>query len=267
MIKTKTINDILAYIEDNIDKKLQINLIVDFSGFSRRYIQLVFKKYIGVPLGEYIRRRKIARAAVLLRLTNTPIIDIAFQLHFDSQQTFTREFKKITGCSPYQYRKEKDWDLKPLLISPISSPQPPGISFIKDSFIYGSKIVFNTTIPYKNDSEYRRRQIMLELNLHNSDIWCMTTFFREHNFRFLMRIETVIGTSRKELFETAYYLKGGCFAHFSFSGNFDGYFLYMKEIYTSILPFYGLKRRGESQDIEVFSAVDNVLNCEIFIPV
>ncbi|HHO4621935.1 TPA: helix-turn-helix transcriptional regulator [Escherichia coli] len=73
---------------------IDINVLVDYSGYSRRYLQLLFKENIGVTLGKYIQLRRITRAAILLRFTNLNILDISERLFYDSQQTFTREFKK-----------------------------------------------------------------------------------------------------------------------------------------------------------------------------
>ncbi len=64
-----------------------------------------------VPLGEYIRKRRLCRAAILVRLTAKSMLDIALSLHFDSQQSFSREFKKLFGCSPREYRHRDYWDL------------------------------------------------------------------------------------------------------------------------------------------------------------
>ncbi|HFB2156673.1 TPA: helix-turn-helix transcriptional regulator, partial [Escherichia coli] len=82
---------------------------------SRRYLQILFTKIMGIPVGKYIQLRRITRAAILLRLTNLTIADISERLFFDSQQTFTREFKKNTGLTPLQYRKSKLWSFKNML--------------------------------------------------------------------------------------------------------------------------------------------------------
>lgn len=94
-IKQLTIKAILEYIEDNIEvKSIDIESIVCFSGYSRRYLQSLFKSHMGVPIGRYIQLRRVSRAAVLLRLTSLSLASIAGKLCYDSQQTFTREFKK-----------------------------------------------------------------------------------------------------------------------------------------------------------------------------
>ncbi|HFL8540225.1 TPA: helix-turn-helix transcriptional regulator, partial [Escherichia coli] len=86
--------------------------LVQYSGYSRRYLQLLFKKMIGLPVGKYIQRRRITRAATYLRLTSLPVSVISDKLCYDSQQTFSREFKKNSGYTPFQYRKNKLWMFK-----------------------------------------------------------------------------------------------------------------------------------------------------------
>ncbi|PPS57908.1 hypothetical protein CRX72_08025 [Pantoea sp. BRM17] len=64
------------------------------SGYSKWHLQRMFKEVTGHAIGAYIRARRLSKAAVALRLTSRPILDIALQYRFDSQQTFTRAFKK-----------------------------------------------------------------------------------------------------------------------------------------------------------------------------
>ncbi len=63
----------------------------------------------GHAIGAYIRARRLSKSAVALRLTARPILDIALQYRFDSQQTFTRAFKKQFSLTPALYRRSPDW--------------------------------------------------------------------------------------------------------------------------------------------------------------
>ncbi|HBN7305367.1 TPA: helix-turn-helix transcriptional regulator, partial [Escherichia coli] len=80
---------------------LKIDELVNYSGYSKRYLQLLFKSKIGISVGKYIQLRRITRAATLLRFTNLSISNISARLLYDSQQTFTREFKKIVAIRLY----------------------------------------------------------------------------------------------------------------------------------------------------------------------
>ncbi|MDD8641858.1 helix-turn-helix transcriptional regulator [Escherichia coli] len=76
-------------------------------GYSHRHLQRLFLMYTGIPLGEYIRRRRLNRVALLLRLSQRSFHDIALSTGFDSQQSMNRDFKKNTGLTPKQYRYRK----------------------------------------------------------------------------------------------------------------------------------------------------------------
>jgi transcriptional regulator GlxA family with amidase domain len=63
-----------------------------------------FKDAFGVPPHRYLLTRRIERAKALLRDTDQPITDIAFQTGWKSLGTFGRIFRDITGESPGELR-------------------------------------------------------------------------------------------------------------------------------------------------------------------
>lgn len=143
MLKTLTVNAITQYIEDNLETMLiNISDLVNYSGYSRRYLQFLFKDNIGIPVGKYIQLRRVTRAAILLRLTPLNISHIAEKLHYDSQQTFTREFKKNSGYTPLQYRKHKVWSFNNMLghrKANMNIPAPV-IRYLKQRYFHGKNI-------------------------------------------------------------------------------------------------------------------------------
>lgn len=74
------------------------------SGVSEAHFARSFKLAFGVPPHRYLLSRRIERAMALLRETNLPITEIAFQTGWNSLGTFGRQFRDITGKSPTDVR-------------------------------------------------------------------------------------------------------------------------------------------------------------------
>lgn len=102
---TKEIKKAMNYIENNLKKEIRTEDIADSAGFSKYHFQRVFKRETGLNLYEYIQKRRLAEASSLLLNSNIRILDIAAYLCFESQEAFTRAFKKVYGLPPGQYRK------------------------------------------------------------------------------------------------------------------------------------------------------------------
>ena len=64
MIRQKILQQLLEWIECNLEHPISIEDIAQKSGYSRRNIQLLFRNFMHVPLGEYIRKRRLCRAAI-----------------------------------------------------------------------------------------------------------------------------------------------------------------------------------------------------------
>lgn len=77
------------------------------SGVSEAHFARCFKDAFGVPPHRYLLTRRIERAKALLRDTDLPITDIAFQTGWNSLGTFGRVFRDITGESPSELRRRE----------------------------------------------------------------------------------------------------------------------------------------------------------------
>ena len=74
------------------------------SGVSEAHFARSFKEAFGVPPHRYLLTRRIERAKALLRDSDAPIIEIAFQTGWNSLGTFGRVFRDVTGESPSELR-------------------------------------------------------------------------------------------------------------------------------------------------------------------
>lgn len=59
----------------------------------------------GSTIYKYIQKRRLSLAAQQLAETDKPIIDIAYEAHYTSQQAFTLAFHQLYLCTPQTYRK------------------------------------------------------------------------------------------------------------------------------------------------------------------
>ena len=100
MTYSAEIQGALSYIESNLDKPLTLDDIAGAAGFSKYHFHRIFKHETGITLYEYIRKRRLAGASRLLRTTNLSILDIAVYFCFESQESFTRAFKKVYKLPP-----------------------------------------------------------------------------------------------------------------------------------------------------------------------
>ena len=93
MSHQKIIQDLIAWIDEHIDQPLNIDVVAKKSGYSKWYLQRMFRTVTHQTLGDYIRQRRLLLAAVELRTTERPIFDIAMDLGYVSQQPIPRRFR------------------------------------------------------------------------------------------------------------------------------------------------------------------------------
>jgi AraC family transcriptional regulator len=93
----------LDYIEDHLKDDLTAETLARIAGFSPYHYYRVFQAYVGKPVMEYIRCRRLAYAVVELA-HGRRILDIALDYGFETHNGFSKAFRKIYGCSPERYR-------------------------------------------------------------------------------------------------------------------------------------------------------------------
>lgn len=104
--------DLCSWIENKLEATLSLDEIAKKAGYSKWYLQRQFKSKMGVTLGKYIHNRRITRAAMALRYSSLKISEIFTLSGFDSQQSFTRAFKRHFGITPAVYSHHEHTQFK-----------------------------------------------------------------------------------------------------------------------------------------------------------
>jgi AraC-like DNA-binding protein len=100
------INEIIIASETNGNLQTVAAMAKAF-GKSERWLQQLFRDYIGVGLKWLLQRHKLLAAARQIRESSQPNwAAIAYDIGYSSQQHFNAEFKQVLGKTPRQYKKE-----------------------------------------------------------------------------------------------------------------------------------------------------------------
>ncbi|MDD2957142.1 MAG: AraC family transcriptional regulator [Lachnospiraceae bacterium] len=100
------LNAALRYMEEHLTDEIDMEELAKIAGCSSYHFQRMFTYMAGLPLSEYIRRRKMSLAAVELQSANAKIIDIAMKYGYSSPTAFNRAFQSIHGVAPSMLKKE-----------------------------------------------------------------------------------------------------------------------------------------------------------------
>lgn len=98
------LNAILAAIEAD-EALTTVSAVSEKAGYSERWIQQLFRDYLGVGLKWFLQRRRLLAAAEHIRAMEQPDWPaIAYDLGYSSQQHFITDFRQVTGQTPLQYK-------------------------------------------------------------------------------------------------------------------------------------------------------------------
>jgi len=113
----KMLEKVVSYIEQHIEEDLSLDRIAKELNYSKFYMARTFAERSGCTIYKYIQGQRLTRAARKLVETKEPIIDIAYEAHYNSQQAFTQAFSRLYQCPPQVYRKNGVFHPKQVKIS------------------------------------------------------------------------------------------------------------------------------------------------------
>lgn len=100
------IDKAILYLKHNYNSDVKLSDLAIQSFISKNYFSKLFKEVTGINVSDYIQGLRIDEACSLLRNSDMKVIDVAAQVGFKDLKFFYEVFKKITGKTPGDYRKD-----------------------------------------------------------------------------------------------------------------------------------------------------------------
>ena len=96
---------VLVHIQQHLDEPVELEELARLACLSPHHFHHVFTGMLSESLASHVRRLRLERAAARLKLTNTTVVQIAFEAGYGTHEAFSRAFRKNFALSPIQFRK------------------------------------------------------------------------------------------------------------------------------------------------------------------
>lgn len=90
----------IDYIENHLLDDLSIEEVAETAFVSSFHYQRIFSLLTGMTIGEYIRKRRLAKAGQEITGSDGKVIDVALKYGYDSPESFSKAFTRFHGISP-----------------------------------------------------------------------------------------------------------------------------------------------------------------------
>lgn len=102
----KKLSDAIDYIENNLDDEISYEEAAKIACCSTYNFARMFSYIAGIPLSEYIRRRRMTQAAFELQNTDAKVLNVALKYGYTSPTSFNRVFQSVHGIPPVSARSQ-----------------------------------------------------------------------------------------------------------------------------------------------------------------
>lgn len=102
----KSLNEITNYIDNNLEEKIDYEVLAKFLGVNTYTMQRLFTMIAGISLSEYIRKRRLSNAGFDLYSEKYKVMDVAMKYGYDNATSFSRAFEKFHGAKAGSVNKQ-----------------------------------------------------------------------------------------------------------------------------------------------------------------
>ena len=95
---------VLSHVHGHLDESISVDTLAEVACVTKPYLIRLFGQEFGMPPLQYVNKKKMERAQLLLMTEDWSVKEVAWQLGFSDHSYFIRLFHKMTGITPQEYR-------------------------------------------------------------------------------------------------------------------------------------------------------------------
>ncbi|MFJ2830031.1 GyrI-like domain-containing protein [Streptomyces sp. NPDC087263] len=99
------LNQAMEHIEDHLDQRIEVSELARIAVTSEYHFRRLFSALAGLPLSEYIRRRRLTVAGAEVLAGERTLLEIAVRYGYSSGEAFARAFRAMHGVGPGEVRR------------------------------------------------------------------------------------------------------------------------------------------------------------------
>ncbi len=99
------LNQAMEHIERHLDRPVDVAELARIAVTSEYHFRRLFAALAGIPLSEYVRRRRLTVAGAEVLAGERTLLDIAVRWGYGSAEAFARAFKAVHGVGPGEARR------------------------------------------------------------------------------------------------------------------------------------------------------------------
>ena len=101
------IKDSLDYVNEHYMEPIRMVDIAEASGLSESHFRRIFEDAMNMKPLDYVNLIRVDKACFLIEREDISMEEISFRVGFQTQSSFNRNFRRLTGMSPYQWKKKE----------------------------------------------------------------------------------------------------------------------------------------------------------------
>ena len=102
----RVVREVKEYIRENLKNEITMKQISEVTHLNPDYTTRIFRKMTGMTIRDYVIRKRMERAKLLLETTDLSVSGVAMESGYDNFSYFVQVFRRYFGMTPNRFRRD-----------------------------------------------------------------------------------------------------------------------------------------------------------------